>query len=360
MNVMRASGALGLGLSLSVALGLGACQQSATPAQASSPSGASKASAASAESAGSTSDGLTSGTVIARWTEGGEPKTLTYGELKDARKSTFLRLEQERYQTISREVEGYVMDRLLEAEAKKSGKSTQEYLKSLADAVSKEEVEQFYASNVAQGGKGPPLDQVEERIRQYLSMKDVAERVKRAADVRLTVPEPEVPVAEFNLADRPRKGPENAKVTIVEFSDFQCPYCARATKPVEDIVKEFPEQVRVYFLHYPLSFHKQAMPAAIASRCAQKQGKFWEMHDKIFENQAKIGDEDLEGHAKALSLDMKKFKACMKSPETEAFVRADMEQGNEAGVGGTPSFYINGKAHQGPPSVDTIRALVEG
>lgn len=328
----------------------GKAQDGASPERASAPKG-------SAPSAGGDLD---ASTVVATWTEGGDTKSLTLGELEEARAASFLKIERERYNAIRRELEGYVLDQLMEAEAKKAGQSQDEYLDAIAAAVPEAEVKSFYENTVAKGGKGPPLEQVEGRIRQYLSMKDTVERVKKEAEMKITLPEPEVPVANFDLSGRPFKGPADARVTVVEFSDFQCPYCARATDAVDALVEAYPEDVKVVFFHFPLDFHKQAMPAAKASHCAHKQDQFWAMHDKIFENQSEMSEDDLESYAKAIDLEMEAFEACMKDPATEAFVRADMAQGMKAGVGGTPSFYVNGKQHQGPPSVDDIRPLLEG
>ena len=317
--------------------------------------------ASQVKEAQSTSEDLNTNTVVARWTEGGKEKTLTYGELKDERLAAFRKIEQERYNAIRRELESYVLDKLLTAAAAKEGKSSDEYIASLSAAIPADKVKSFYEQNVARGGKGPKFEVVEDRIRQYLSMQDTVTGLKSGAKLKVTLPEPKVPLAQFDLSDRPRKGPKGAKLTIVEFSDFQCPYCARATAPVEEIIKAFPKDVQVYFLHFPLSFHKEAMPAAIAARCAQKQGKFWEMHDLIFENQKKLAAADLKAHAKGIGLDVTKYDACVADPKTAEFVNNDIKQGTSAGVGGTPSFYINGKPTRGgPPTVDQIRELLEG
>ncbi|MEL6183553.1 MAG: DsbA family protein [Myxococcota bacterium] len=348
-------------LALSGALSLVAACQQASHAEEPKAKPAAAAPAKAAPSAdAATFDDMTSATVVARWEEGGEKKQLTYGELKDARKFAFLKIDQQRHQAVTRELEGYLIDVLMDAEAKKAGKSREDFIQSLVSAVSADEAKTFYEQQKAGNPQMPPYEQIEGRIKEYLGMSQATKRVREAAKLEIEVPEPDAPLASFKLEGRPSKGPDDAKVTIVEFSDFQCPFCARATKPVDDIVAAYPDQVKVYFLHFPLSFHKQAMPAAVASVCAQKQGKFWEMHDKIFENQQKLGDEDLAGYAKAVGLDMKKFEKCKTDPATSALVQADMSQGTAAGVGGTPSFYINGKQHQGPPSVDTIKKLIEG
>ena len=332
----------------------------ASEASADAPETGASLAAATATTAQAEDTTLSDTTVVASWMEDGAKKTLTFGELKAERQSAIARIEAERHEALTRELEGYVIDRLMTAAAAKAGKTPQELLSAAAGAIPEEAVKKFYDENVARGGSGPELSAVEERIRQFLSMRATVDQVRAAAKLDISLPAPEVPTATFDLTDRPSKGAKDAKVTIVEFSDFQCPYCARATEPVEKILAAFPKDVVVYFMHYPLSFHEQAMPAAIAARCAQKQGKFWPMHDRVFADQSKLSGEDLAAHAKALELDAEKFDACTKDPATAAFVKADMEQGEKAGVGGTPSFYINGKAQQGIPTEESIRALIEG
>lgn len=121
----------------------------------------------------------------------------------------------------------------------------------------------------------------------------------------------------------------------------------------------YPDDVKVYFLHYPLSFHQKAMPAAIASECAHKQGKFWEMHDELFAAQQNLGDEHFLNAAKTKGLDLVAFESCLKDPAVGATIKRDMAQGEAAGVQGTPSFYINGvRYEQGVPTVDAVRAAL--
>jgi protein-disulfide isomerase len=146
------------------------------------------------------------------------------------------------------------------------------------------------------------------------------------------------------IGDSPVKGDKKAKVTIVEFSDFQCPFCARSTTFVNDVSKEFPKDVKVVYKHLPLTqIHPNAMPAAKASVAAQNQDKFWEMHDELFANYNKLTPENIKASAEKVGLDMKKFDADMASPETEKRIQADMKLAAESAVTGTPTFFMNGK-----------------
>lgn len=142
------------------------------------------------------------------------------------------------------------------------------------------------------------------------------------------------------------KGNPEARVTIVEFSDFQCPACGGAAPAVEQILETFSGQVKVIFRHFPLSFHPLARPASLASLCAEEQGKFWEYHDKIFGNQQKLSDASLKEWAKELGMDRAKFNVCFDEKRYESKVDEDYSLGQEVGVNATPTFFVNGKKVQ--------------
>jgi protein-disulfide isomerase len=141
----------------------------------------------------------------------------------------------------------------------------------------------------------------------------------------------------------PVRGPATAKVTIVEFSDFQCPYCAKATGEVKQILDKYPKEVRFIFKQFPLDIHSQAAVAAEAALAAQAQGKFWEMHDKLYANFRSISRARILEWAQELGLDATRFKTDLDSHKYLARVTAEEKQGEDAGVAGTPTFYIDGK-----------------
>lgn len=153
-------------------------------------------------------------------------------------------------------------------------------------------------------------------------------------------------VNDIQVGDSPVKGDKNAKIMIVEWSDFQCPYCSRIGGPLKELIAKYPKQVAMSFKQFPLSFHKQAFKAAEASLAAHAQGKFWEMHDILFQNMKALGEDKLELYAQQLGLDMEKFKADMSSSKYAAQVKAEMKEGSKIGVRGTPSIYVNGRKWQ--------------
>ena len=147
--------------------------------------------------------------------------------------------------------------------------------------------------------------------------------------------------------DEPQLGPNDALITIVEWSDFQCPYCSRVSAPLKQAMDDYEGDVRLIFKHYPLTGHAQASPAARAGWAAHRQGKFWEMHDLMFANQKQLGDADLSGYAQQLGLDMAKFEADRNSDEANKIVDSDHGAGNKAGLSGTPYFLVNGHNYSG-------------
>jgi protein-disulfide isomerase len=149
------------------------------------------------------------------------------------------------------------------------------------------------------------------------------------------------------VGQSPSRGAANGAITIVEFSDYQCPYCAKAEPLVKSFVDVYPKNSRVVFKHFPLvSIHPNAMPAALAAAAAQKQGKFWEMHELLFANQHKLGAEQYNQFAKQLGLNVDKFEADMKSDEIKAAVQEDVKLAQQVGVRGTPTIFVNGKLLQ--------------
>jgi protein-disulfide isomerase len=165
---------------------------------------------------------------------------------------------------------------------------------------------------------------------------------------------------ELDSSGAPGIGPETAEVTIVEFSDFQCPYCARYGPILKRLVDEYPNQVRVVFKQFPIaSIHPQARKAAEASLCAGDQGKFWEMHDAMFENQSKLAVPQLKELATTVGLDTTQFNQCLDSGRHFQTVSKDLQDAMKVGVSGTPAFFVNGRPLKGSIPYETIAKLVE-
>jgi len=193
----------------------------------------------------------------------------------------------------------------------------------------------------------------EEKTRQAIGV--YIQNLKTQANVKVTLPEPRANVA----AVGPSKGPDNAPITIITFSDFECPYCSRAAKTAEQVMNAYAGKVRLVFRDYPLPFHDKAQKAAEAGKCANEQGKFWQMHDWMFEHQDKLGVEQLKEGAKGLGIDAAKFDACLDSDKYAQAVKDDLKAGQDAGVNGTPAFFVNGKLLSGAQPLEAFKASID-
>ena len=160
-------------------------------------------------------------------------------------------------------------------------------------------------------------------------------------------------------ASSPWTGAKNAKVTIVEFSDFQCPFCLRAEPTVQKILDTYKGDVKLVWRNEPLPFHQNAMPAAKAAMAAHKQGKFWEMHKVMFEHQQELSEAKYEEWAKQIGLDVARWKRDKDSPQLEAAITADARYGNSVGADGTPAFFINGRLLSGALPFETFKPMID-
>jgi len=158
----------------------------------------------------------------------------------------------------------------------------------------------------------------------------------------------------------PMTGPANARVTLVEFSDFQCPYCSKASTQIAAILKAYPNDVKLVFKQFPLDNHPQAQISAQASLAAHKQGKFWQLHDLMFANRTRLSKLAIQGWAQQIGLDMKRFNADLDSPDVRKTVARDLEDGEKAGVEGTPTLYIDGQRYNGDLGLDAIKPVLDG
>src|SRR5277367_182665 len=156
----------------------------------------------------------------------------------------------------------------------------------------------------------------------------------------------------------PVKGPADARITLVEFSDFECPFCSAAEKQVDIVMAAYPKDVKLIYKQFPLSMHPHAQFAAEASLAAREQGKFWEMYEVLFKNYQHLSRENVMLWAKGLGLNVDKFKADLDSRKFKAVVDKDLADGETVGVYGTPSFYINGKQYNGEVTLAALKPIL--
>lgn len=177
---------------------------------------------------------------------------------------------------------------------------------------------------------------------------------------REEAPPAKVDVKQLVSADDPKRGPEDAKVTIVEFSDYECPFCerfVRDTMPV--LLKEYGDKVQFVFKDFPLPMHPNAPKAAEAAHCAGDQGKYWEYHDKLFENRRQMSEPSLKNHARTLGLNTSKFDECLDSGKYTKKVRDNLQLGRKAQVNGTPTFFINGERLVGAQPFEAFKEKID-
>jgi protein-disulfide isomerase len=255
---------------------------------------------------------------------------------------------------------------LLSREAKARGVDratlTRNEIDAKVSAPTEVEVAAWYQANPSRV-QGAPLDQVAGPIKTLLlqertkaARQHYLDGLKARTAVTITLEPPRLNVAD---AGRPSRGPARAPVEIIEFSDFQCPFCLRAHPTVAQVLSTYGDRVRFVYRNYPLPNHPNAWPAAEAAACAGEQGKFWEYHDRLFDNQSKLGAADLKQHAAALALDTAKFDACVDTHKYKGDIDADVTAGEEAGVSGTPAFFINGRQLDGAQPFEAFKHVID-
>jgi len=224
------------------------------------------------------------------------------------------------------------------------------------------DVNTWYEANKARV-QGAPLEQVRQPIRQYLTQErmqavrsDYLDTLKRKTPVRVML---EPPRQAVSAANGPAKGSASAPIEMIEFSDFQCPFCLRADPTVQQVLGTYGDRIRFVYRHYPLPNHPNARPAAEAAACAGEQGKFWPYHDHLFANPTKLSDGDLKQGAAELGLNTAQFNACVDTHKLKAQVDADIKDGEAAGVNGTPAFFVNGRMISGAQPYDVFKKMID-
>lgn len=291
--------------------------------------------------------------VIAKY-NGGEIKAK---DLKGSIAPRVKQLSEEVLEMYKRGAESALVEKLLNEEAKKQGKADiQALLETIGTEtpVSDAEADAFIKQNhLEKGFKDPSTGKLrkvsKEEIKSHLgnrgkmtARQGYIEKLISGAQVQFMLKEARTPMSPIG-ADEPVLGNRNAKVVIYTHSDFQCPYCARGKEVVHQIAQAYGDKVAIVFRHLPLEFHPNAKPAAIASICAQEQGKFWEFHDKLFDNQKDLSSDNYVKWAKELSLDEGKFKTCLTSPAAQKKLEQSIQISEQVGANSTPTFFVGNK-----------------
>lgn len=254
----------------------------------------------------------------------------------------------QRSQLLQGALEQTIQQRLLESAAAAQGVGVQEMLAARIGMilVSDDEVRAWYEAN-RERLQGRPLEMLQPAIREFLTEQQQTAKIAELVDEIAADRDVEILLepfrVEIDVEGHPSVGPENAPVVLVEFSDFECPYCGGFVSTLERVKDTYGDRVRLVYRQFPLTqIHANAMTAAAASLCAQEQGKFWELHDAMFAQQQRLTVADLQQTARTLGLDGDAFDACLASGRHIAAIEADMQLGQRLGVSGTPAMFVNG------------------
>lgn len=266
-------------------------------------------------------------------------------------------------------LQSMLLERFMNADPNKKDLTNDQFLdQQIAKGikVSDADVEKFIKDR--QIPKDQINPEIKGRIVEYLTVeakknavdKWISEKTKKSP-VEVYIQKPTLPVFDVAVGDAPFKGGADAKVTIVEFSDFQCPFCSKGATVLAALEKKYGNKVKIAFKHFPLPFHAQAKIAAEASMCAYEQDKkaFWKMHDAMFADQSKLDATNLVATAKKAGVKEVEFKACLDSGKYKARVEADVAQGSSLGIKSTPTFYINGKLIAGAQPVEVFSEVID-
>jgi protein-disulfide isomerase len=291
---------------------------------------------------------------------------ITAGALDTTASGQLRKLQAQIYQVRRKALDDMIDTMLIEKAAKEQGMSPEAYLAEQVDAKieqpTDEQIQAFYDQQKAR--IRAPLEQVKDRVVQYLTQnskneakKVLTARLRKKADVKIVLEPPRV---ELSLEDPAYTlGEKDAPIVLVEFSDFQCPYSKRAQASLSQVLDEYKGKIRYAFFDFPLPFHKEAMKAHQAVRCAEEQEKGFPYSRKVFDNQKKLSVEDLKGYAAELDLDKKKFDACLDSARFTASVQHSIERGKSVGVTGTPAFFVNGIMISGAQPFEAFQTVVD-
>lgn len=246
---------------------------------------------------------------------------------------------------------------LLEQAAKRDNLSVDDYVKkesSGKDGVTDDAAKKFFDQN--KGNSPVQFNQIKPQLLAMLNKQALMERLRKKEPVKILLEPTRVAM---NSGGHPTLGAKDAPVTIVEFTDLQCPYCKATEATLKQLRDKYGDKIRIVHMDYPLPFHQHAMDAANAARCANEQDKFWQYREALFANQAKLAPADLKATAKSLGMNTAKFDACLDSGKYTAQIKADQAAGEKVGVDGTPAFFIDGRQLTGAQPLPKFQELID-
>ncbi len=294
-------------------------------------------------------------------------RQFTSRDVEEALKPLIYQVQQQVYQLRKNDVDQRINDTLLEQEAKRQNITPQTLLtrnvRGKMPIITDQQAKDFYTQNKARVNGS--FDDVKLSIIQYLTSQEeqklskaFADELRKNSAIQLYLTPPESPVFKISTDDQPMRGNAKSTVTVIQFTDFQCPSCATHHPDVEKLVAEFGQRVNFVVRDFPLNQHPDAFVAAEAAEAAREQGKYWEFTSLLYEHQSALSVPDLKRYATQLGLDRAKFDAALESRKFRAQVQRDVDDAERIGVNGTPTFFVNGKL-VADISYDAIRIAIE-
>jgi protein-disulfide isomerase len=295
--------------------------------------------------------------------------TVTDKELYSGIESELYEAEMKIFDIKFNKLNSIILEKLMKADPQSKGLTNDQYMeKHIASKIkiTKKEIDAFVAERKIPKEQLNP--QIMEKIKSFLSIEKKRVAVQNwlggktsKSGIEVFFQKPQRPTFDVKVGNAPSFGGENAKVTIVEYSDFQCPFCAKGATILKDLKKKYGNKVKIAFKQYPLPFHSQAKKAAVAALCANEQSAdlFWKLHDSMFANQAALAPAKLKEAAKKLGADSAKFDKCLDDNKYIAQVEKDIQEGKEIGVKSTPTFFVNGKLVSGAQPLEVFSELID-
>ncbi|MET1254087.1 DsbA family protein [Aliikangiella maris] len=296
-------------------------------------------------------------------------ESITFEQLDSSNKIQIYETELKLFELRSNQLKDILIPKFIQLDNRSKGLTTQQYMdKYIVQSIeiSPQKIEEFAKQQKIPDDKLD--DGLKDRIRSYLNRQNIATAMEswyqkqlNKHQVSINLKKPIEPKFEIDVGSAPYLGKKDAPVTMIEYSDFECPFCARANDTVKTLLKKYGDKIKFVYKHFPLDFHKNAQKAAEASMCAREQGEdyFWQLHDQMFDDYRNLSVGVIKDKAKALGLDTEQFANCLNTDKYADYVAQDFKQGQQLGVAATPVFFINGRMINGAQPVDIFIDKIE-
>lgn len=290
---------------------------------------------------------------------------ITQEKLDEVTKNQMMKVTAQIYSIQKRAIDDMIDNHLIEQEAAKQGITKQKLfskIQSEAEKPTDEQVKMVYEMQKGRFG-GKSFDEIKNQLKmqlmrqsQEVALNSLLKQLRKDADIKVNLVRPR---ADVSVDDDPSQGPSDAPITLIEFSEFQCPYCKRARPVLDQIMTQYAGKVRYVFRDFPLGFHGQAKGAANAANCANEQGKYWDYNKGLWSTQGQHTPEQLTKIAEDLHLNMSDFSKCVEEKRYYSEIDKDQRDGSLAGVSGTPAYFINGIFLSGAQPFEAFEEVIE-